>query len=428
MTYTLNLRAVLPLLAVVLLLGMPCAITLAQDGRGDNDREGGEDRRRGFEIPDDATSDNNKWLERVLERFPDSDTDEDGTLNAEEARAFMDKMREQWREGNGRRQRLKPTHDNLAYGPDDKQVIDLYLPQSDKPTPLVLYFHGGQFITGDESSTRVINIQDFLNAGIAVASIDYRDTNQAPFPAPFDDAARAAQFLRYYAEQINVNPGRVAALGDEAGGNLALYLALHDDLAISEKELEPDPAKAGDDEDVPKPLLFPKKPKEGQGAAGDDPFPDDPLNLVEPWDQPEIATMSTRLIAAVAMHPIASFDPRDWKKHKLPMNDHERLMGKYLDVRYLEPLNDPEIIKLVEQVSPLALISANDPPLLLVSQYPDLELAEDTVWTVMRHHPKQIKLIDSAMGLKGNKTIVRYKGMQNDPGIRAINFLGELLK
>nr|MBX2851372.1 hypothetical protein [Phycisphaeraceae bacterium] len=104
------------------------------------------------------------------------------------------------------------------------------------------------------------------------------------------------------------------------------------------------------------------------------------------------------------------------------------LMTKYLDVRYLDPLNDPTIIQLVEQVSPLALISAGDPPVLLLSQYEDMPLPDNTVWTIMRHHPKQAKLIASAMRAKGNQATVRYKGMRNDPGVRSTEFLINVLK
>ena len=110
------------------------------------------------------------------------------------------------------------------------------------------------------------------------------------------------------------------------------------------------------------------------------------------------------------------------------MNDHERLMGKYLGVRYLEPLNDPEVIALVEQVSPLALIDGGDPPVLLLSRYPDLQLTDDTIWTIMRHHPKQSKLIASKMRTSGNDAIVRYKGMRNDPGTSSTDFLINALK
>nr|MBX2852307.1 alpha/beta hydrolase [Phycisphaeraceae bacterium] len=399
----------LRLLAAVL-VGILAIPAVAQDdnrGQGSGDQRGGDRDRRGgegssqWEIPDDATSENNRMLKRILQRYPDADTDKDGKLDATETRAFIKKQRERWRErGNWRRNRIEPTFDDVKYGPEDKQHFDLYRADTEGPAPLVVFFHGGQFITGDERSTRPFDIQALLAAGISVASVDYRETNEAPFPGPFDDAQMAIQFIRFYAEQLHIDPARIAGLGDEAGGNLALYLALHDDLFDQKtrdklvngtiedpREALPDgpirlPGKESEEQAAPKEAESPQDPddpapgqelEQEQKEAEEEVESLDDIVLEEriPWDAEAIRAASTTLQAAVALHPIATFDPRDWEKHSLPMNDHERLMTKYLDVRYLDPLNDPTIIQLVEQVSPLALISAGDPPVLLLSQYED---------------------------------------------------------
>lgn len=421
----------------------------------------GSDRRTGWDIPDDATSDNNRTLERVLERYPESDADKDGQLNAEEARAFIEKQRERWRErGNWRRNRVEPTFDNVKYGPADKHHFDLYRANTQEPAPLVVFFHGGQFITGDERSTRSIELSALLAAGISVASIDYRETNEESFPGPFDDAAQAIKFIRFYAEQLHIDPTRIAGIGDEAGGNLALYLALHDDQFDQDARNQLKKGEIDDPrETLPEgPIQLPKpeqndanqdEPDEVAEDVGESDQKEGKWDLEQehreaeeqveslddlvledliPWDAEAVKAASTTLAAAVARHPIATFDPRAWDKHKLPMNDHERLMSKYLDVRYLDPLNDPEVIDTVEQVSPLALINGGDPPVLLTSQYQDLPLTDKTVWTIMRHHPKQSQLIASAMRAKGNEAIVRYKGMKNDPGISSTDFLINRLK
>lgn len=430
----------------------------APEANQPREREG-RDRRTGWDIPDDATSENNRTLERVLKRYPESDADKDGKLNAEEARAFIEKQRERWRErGNWRRNRVEPTFDNVKYGPADKHHFDLYRANTEEPAPLVVFFHGGQFITGDERSTRSIDLSALLAAGISVASIDYRETNEEPFPGPFDDAAQAIKFIRFYAEQLHIDPTRIAGIGDEAGGNLALYLALHDDQFDQDVRNQLKKGEIDDPrETLPEgPIQLPNKtnsPKQEpeQEQAEDQPEESDQqprefgqveskeqaaveslddlvLEDLIPWDAEAVQAASTTLVAVVARHPISTFDPRAWDKHKLPMNDHERLMGKYLDVRYLDPLNDPEVIQTVEQVSPLALIDGGDPPVLLTSQYQDLPLTDQTVWTIMRHHPKQSQLIASAMRAKGNEAIVRYKGMKNDPGISSTDFLINRLK
>ena len=440
-------------LFTVLLMGVLACPAMSQD----------EDRGRssGWEIPDDATSENNRTLERILQRYPEADTDNDGMLDAAEARELIRKQRERWRErGNWRRNRIEPTFDNLKYGPDDKHHFDLYQAETEEPAPLVVFFHGGQFITGDERSTRPFDIRALLEAGISVASIDYRETNDAPFPGPFEDAEMAIRFIRFYAEQLHIDRTRIAGLGDEAGGNLALYLALQEDLFDQEARDKLEDGKIEDPRDLlpegpirlpdsrqepPEQQDVPEKEKdssdaeeveEGQELEQEQREAEEVVESLDdivleeriPWDTEAVRAASTKLQGAVALHPIASFDPRAWKKHGLPMNDHERLMTKYLDVRYLEPLNDQTVIDLVERASPLALVSAGDPPVLLLSQYEDLPLADNTVWTIMRHHPKQSKLIASAMRAKGNKATVRYKGMRNDPGIRSTDFLVNLLK
>ncbi|MGB0767641.1 MAG: alpha/beta hydrolase, partial [Phycisphaeraceae bacterium] len=410
-------------------------------GRAFGGRGGERDRRQrpNWRIEDDATSENSQMLKRILDRYPDADTNDDGALDATEARAFIDKQRERWRERAERRRPPRPTHNDLPYGPDDKHHLDLYLAESDKPTPLVVFFHGGQFITGDERDTGTLNVRALLEAGISIASVDYRTTDSAPFPAPFDDATLALQYLRFYAETFNIDATRVAAHGEEAGGNLALYLALHDDLADLDVRAK---LIAGEIKDPRKqeprkqePLESAEESRKNADAQRDATDPEGeseeqevPVETRAPWKTPAIAAMSTRLVAAVARHPIASFDPRAWTEHEIPMNKHERLMSKYLDVRYLEPLNDPAVIALVEQVSPLALISTGDPELLLMSQYEDSELADDTAWTVMRHHPRQSKLIVDVMRAYENTANVRYRGMQDDPGVSSIDFLVEKLK
>lgn len=449
-------------LTVAALLLAVTPIATGQDNQdGENPREQrGNDRQSRWYIPDDANSGNSRRLRLILQQYPASDADKDGKLTATEARAFIEKQREQWRQrGNWRRNRIEPTFDNVKYGPDNKHHFDFYRAEAEGPTPLVIFFHGGQFITGDERSFQPFDIRGLLAAGVSVASIDYREADAAPFPGPFEDAEMAVQFIRFYAEQLHIDPARVGGMGDEAGGNLALYLALQDDLfdqetlnKIKDGTIE-DPREALADgpirwDNEKSQVAEPEstdKADESEASEESDPGQEfeqeqrdeeetvdslDDILLEEliPWDTDAIKAASTKLKAAVALHPIATFDPRAWAKHKLPMNGHERLMTKYLDVRYLQPLNDPDVIETVERISPLALITPDDPPLLLISLYEDLALSDKTVWTIMRHHPKQAQLIGSVMRAKGNEVIIRYKGMRNEPGVRSTDFLIERLK
>lgn len=125
---------------------------------------------------------------------------------------------------------------NIAYGTHDRQVLDFYQAESSESTPLVLHIHGGGWVNGDKEG--VPGLEQYLEAGISVASINYRYTWQAqadgiepPVKAPLEDAARALQFLRSKATEWNLNEKRIAATGESAGGCSSLWLAFHDDLA-----------------------------------------------------------------------------------------------------------------------------------------------------------------------------------------------------
>jgi acetyl esterase/lipase len=108
----------------------------------------------------------------------------------------------------------------LPYGKHERQVLDFWKAKSDKPTPLVLYIHGGGWRGGDKSSLSGVAIKQYLDAGISVAAINYRYIPQAvemkidpPVKAPVGDAARALQFIRSKAKEWNLDKRRVGATG-----------------------------------------------------------------------------------------------------------------------------------------------------------------------------------------------------------------------
>ena len=85
--------------------------------------------------------------------------------------------------------RLEPTVADFAYANDsERQRFDFWQAKSDKPTPLVLYIHGGGWRNGDKSGLSAKAIEQYLQAGISVAAINYRLSQQAPFPAPMLDS------------------------------------------------------------------------------------------------------------------------------------------------------------------------------------------------------------------------------------------------
>ena len=128
-----------------------------------------------------------------------------------------------------------PTVADLAYGSQPKQLLDFYKAESDKPTPLVFYIHGGGWTHGEK---RPYSMANYLKAGISVVSIQYRFTSDAvaegqwpPVEWPLHDAARALQLVRSKAQEWNIDKARIGASGGSAGACSSLWLAFHDDLA-----------------------------------------------------------------------------------------------------------------------------------------------------------------------------------------------------
>src|SRR3954451_18781263 len=125
----------------------------------------------------------------------------------------------------------KPDIADGKYGEFAANTFDLWKARSSKPTPLVVYIHGGGLARGDKSGISVNQLNEMLAAGLTVMSINYRMTGEAVFPQHYMDCARAIQYARHNAKDFNIDPKLVAATGGSAGGMTSLWLGFHDDLA-----------------------------------------------------------------------------------------------------------------------------------------------------------------------------------------------------
>lgn len=106
--------------------------------------------------------------------------------------------------------------------------LDLYLPQEVKNPPLVIFIHGGGWRHGSYKNCKT---QWLTDDGFAVASIGYRLTNEAAFPAQLHDCKAAVRWLRKHADRYGYNAERIGVAGASAGGHLALLLGVTGGLA-----------------------------------------------------------------------------------------------------------------------------------------------------------------------------------------------------
>jgi len=205
----------------------------------------------------------------------------------------------------------KPDHLNVAYDDDHKsQMLDVYLAQTDKPAPVMIYIHGGGWRGGSKNRIPGFLARANDEGWLAVISVEYRFTDVAIHPAQVDDCARAIQFVRHKAKTWNLDTTRMGVTGGSAGGHLSAYMALQDDEATPDSK---DPVKR----------------------------------------------QSSRVSFAI---PFAG--PTDWNllgkiEHKHPA--YRQLLG-------YEPGTpaDKMSAKLKNDVSPLHFVSKDDPPILIV--------------------------------------------------------------
>lgn len=123
--------------------------------------------------------------------------------------------------GNGPAQSDVKISRDIQYVPggDKSQRLDLYLPTkaSDKPLPLVVWIHGGGWQGGNKNGCPP---RALLPRGYAAASVEYRFSQQALFPAQIEDCQAAIRWLRANSKKYNIDAEHIGVWGDSAGGHL----------------------------------------------------------------------------------------------------------------------------------------------------------------------------------------------------------------
>jgi acetyl esterase/lipase len=289
------------------------------------------------------SSENTPKLAEELNARPQLDLNSDGILTLEEALQARDRKQQT------RTHKIAPTHADVSYGDHASMKLDFWKAESETPTALFVWIHGGGFRAGDKTPANPMLLEEFHKAGVSVASINYRLSGIAPYPAQMHDSARAIQFLRSKAAEWNIDPNRIAVGGGSAGSGISQWLAFHDDLA--------------------------------------DPDSDDPIEHY-----------STRVSCALALSMQSTYDPRVIK---------EIIPGNAYDDSALKPFYNlpdtwdwntdpisPELDALLKDASPINHLTSDDPPVFIFH-------SERTRTPGNIHHPNFGNYLEDAMKKAG---------------------------
>ena len=218
-----------------------------------------------------------------------------------------------------RPKKYEPTLRDVAYGPHERNKLDLWQAKSDQPTPLVFYIHGGGWVAGSKEANSGPSLT-LLDQGVSYVSINYRlARDENVLPCSLHDAARALQFVRSKAEEWNIDPDRIITSGGSAGGCSSLWLAYHDDLA--------------------------------------DPESDDP-----------VARESTRVLGAAAIVAQSTINPWVVKERLGPSAFQHEMIWRTVGAPSPEALleNWEQYKDLSIEASPITHVSKDDPPVFIV--------------------------------------------------------------
>jgi acetyl esterase len=118
-----------------------------------------------------------------------------------------------------------PTEDRTVPGPAGEIPVRVYRLPSDRPLPVVVYFHGGGFVIGDLETHDTMCQRLAAGVPAVVVSVDYRRAPEHRFPAAVDDCEAAAAWVSAHAADLGGDPARLAVAGDSCGGTFAAAVA-----------------------------------------------------------------------------------------------------------------------------------------------------------------------------------------------------------
>jgi acetyl esterase/lipase len=134
-------------------------------------------------------------------------------------------VREEATRYEGERIQVRSVRDLTIPGAAGSLRARHYAPDAAAPAPLMVFYHGGGFVTGDLDSHDAPCRLLCREGGLHVLAIDYRLAPEHPFPAGVEDAVAAFRWARAHASELSADPENVGVGGDSAGGNLSAVVS-----------------------------------------------------------------------------------------------------------------------------------------------------------------------------------------------------------
>jgi len=261
-----------------------------------------------------------------------------------------------------------------AGGIDLKMDI-AFPPGQDAATPAIVCIHGGAWQLGTKEDYQP-HIRFLASIGYVAAAVEYRLAPAHQWPAQIQDAKCAVRYLRAHAEELNIDPNRIAALGDSAGGHLALLLGLMD-------------------------------PSDGLDGAGGSPGQSSKVQAVVSFSGP--TNLATWRVSSEAEAEFAAYHGRD----------SDGILADLLGT-------DDRTAPVMAEASPVSYIDAGDPPILTFHGDADAIVSVDQA--------RQLHAALDQAGVQQTLTIVEGAGHGFTPEqlmtatLQARSFLDQVLK
>ena len=264
---------------------------------------------------------------------------------------------------------------NIPYDTKESTRFDIFIPNSKKPTPLVIYVHGGGFVGGNKGGVYsaengfLKGIRTLLRENIAFATIEYSlldiKNETEGIKKSMNDVKRALQFIRHKSEILNIDKNKIVLVGSSAGAGTSLFIAFSDDM---------------------------------KDIANDD----------------EVLRESTRVVGVAVMETQCTYDIQKWEDDilidfgfKISYYD-PKYINRIYSLSSFEEFYSPRTVAYRKDVDMLNLLSSDDPEFFASNKRIGILQSSKISINAAEHHPYHVKALKQRADSVGVKNVCYY--------------------